>query len=838
MSDNLETYFAEIILPLGIGHTFTYRIPQNLLDEIIPGKRVLVPFGKTKVYAGILYSIHNKAPKEYEAKYIYSVFDSEPVLSSFSLTFWLWLSEYYLCTLGEVMKAALPSGLKLESESYLSLNPDTFSDFEINVGDTLSSNEWQIIDLLKSKPSIRLSDVTKLIPLKSALSTIKFLIKKNIVFVSEELKKGYIPKKKTYIQWSSTFEDPQIREKLFQDLEKKPNHLHLLLSFIHLRKKNSEDTVSKSQLLETAQLSESVLSTMVKNGVFEIVQKRISRLEPLDSLNATTLYSDEALNTKRKRILSESQAKAYKNIQESFLTKNVVLLHGVTSSGKTQIYFHLIQEFLEKQQQVLFLLPEIALTAQLVNRVRERFGDKVGLYHSNFNENERVETWEKVLYGTYSIIIGARSAIFLPFNQLGFIIIDEEHESSFKQYDPAPRYQARDAAIYLAYLQNAKVLLGTATPSIESYYHAQQGKYGLVELNDRFGGVQPPEVELIDLRKVFDGAKNFHFSAALILAIKKILEAKEQAILFQNRRGYSTLLVCTACGFVPKCIRCDVSLTLHKFTEKLHCHYCGYRAERPVLCPVCKSPKIEEQGLGTEKIEEELKILIPEARVGRMDLDTTRGKNGHWKILSELEENKIDILVGTQMVSKGLDFGKVQLIGVMNADQILNFPDFRAFEKAYQILTQVSGRAGRRTKRGKVIIQTYSPKHPILDFIVKGDYYTLYHTEIYEREKFKYPPFTRLIKISCKNSQIDVAKYAAQALASQLKVLLGEMVLGPEEALIPRLRNYFIQEILLKIPYQKVSLSKVKVMLKDCMIRMQSDKKFKSTLYQIDVDPA
>lgn len=818
--DNSTTYFAEIILPVSVGNSFTYRIPNSFLEEMITGKRALVPFGKNKVYAGIILSVHNKVPSGYEAKYILSILDSEPIILESHLNFWKWISEYYVCHLGEVMKAALPSGLKLESESYLVLNED----FEIQ-NESLNVRENQILDILKLRGEIKLAELSQLISLKSVFPLVKSLLSKNIVLLREEMSKGYSPQKKAFVRLASEYDKPQIRKNLFLELDKKPAQLSLLMNYLDLIGKTRKE-VPKSILLEAASLSPSVLNLLVKKGVFELYHKRVSRLET---------FSEPETEIE---VLSEIQQSVYADIKKEFLNLKVVLLHGVTSSGKTLIYFKLIEDYLRKNQQVLYLLPEIALTSQLVRRMRKKFGNKVGIYHSNFNENERVETWEKILNGYYSIVIGARSALFLPFQNLGFIIVDEEHEPSFKQYDPAPRYHARDSAIYLGLMQNAKVLLGSATPSVESYYHAKSGKYGLVSLNERYGGVKMPQIQLVDLSIENREKKlKFHFSSLLLQELDKTISENEQVILFQNRRGYSPLLLCKSCGFIPKCIHCEVSLTYHKSTQKLHCHYCGYKIDTPKECPVCHEPEIQDQGLGTEKIEEELQSLYPKLRIGRMDLDTTRGKNGHWKILSELEDHAIDVLVGTQMVSKGLDFGKVQLIGVMNADQILNFPDFRAFERGFQILTQVSGRAGRRLKQGKVVIQTYNPHHPILKYIIDGNYLALFQSEIYEREKFNYPPFTRLIKISCKNSDLGVLRNVVIELGTRLRESLSVMVLGPEEALIPRIRNLYIQEFLIKLPRNTISPSSVKIKIQEIIKNLVSKKNFKSTRYQIDIDP-
>jgi len=817
----INTLFAEIILPLAVGNTFTYRIPLEFMEEAIPGKRVLVPFGKSKIYSGLIYKIHTTAPKEYEARYIHSVIDPEPIILESHMEFWHWIAAYYLCHTGEVMKAALPSGLKLESEHFLVLNED----FEPDSLD-LSMRENQILDLLYHKGEIRMEEIARTLGLKTAYASIHSLIQKKCLYIREEISKGYQPKKKAFIRLNPDFDQEEKRKVLFEELEKRPAQLSILLAYYKLHKKPAQD-IAKSELLVVSGQNPGILNTLIKKGVFQAIEKRISRLEVFSN------ETDEAFT------LSEAQEIAYQSIKEILRLPKPVLLHGVTSSGKTQVYFRFIQDFLDQGKQVLYLLPEIALTAQLVNRLRKQFGDTVGIYHSQFNENERVETWENTLNQKYSILIGARSALFLPFKNLGLLILDEEHDASFKQFDPSPRYHARDAALYLAAMQKASIILGTATPSIETYYQAMSGKYGYVSLKERFGGVQVPEVEIIDMKEESREKKlKLHFSSTLTQALENTINEKNQVILFQNRRGYSPMVLCKSCGFVQRCIQCDVSLTLHKFTQKMHCHYCGYKAEIPKICPVCMNPHIIDQGLGTEKIEEELQSLYPELRIGRMDQDSVKGKNGHWKILSELEDNKLDVLIGTQMVSKGLDFGNIQLIGVMNADLLLNFPDFRAFERGFQTLTQVGGRAGRRKKRGKLLIQTYTPLHPILHFIKNHDYDGLYRAEIAERERFGYPPFTRLIRIQCRNTEIHKLQAFTYALSIPLKQRFGEMILGPEEALIPRVRNYYIQEFLLKFPRNTFSPQAIKQALIQILQEIGSKKEFKSTSVNLDVDPA
>lgn len=816
--------FAEIILPLAVGHTFTYRVPEEMKEEMIPGKRVLVPFGKNKVYSGLIFRIHNEAPKLYEARYLHSSMDSEPIIFPWNMEFWSWISEYYQCHLGEVMKAALPSGLKLENENFLVINDS--EDFGEDFWEDLGEKERLVWEIIQNQGEVRLDQLPRLTGIKSVLNQVKSLISKKRIQVREEISRGYQIKKQVFIRLNPEYAERDKKKGLFEEFKKKPSQLSLIMAYYALGG-HQEKEISKNQLLEASHQSSNTLNLLVKKEIFEIYYKRVSRLEPISNHDLENFT------------LSPAQEDAYLNIKSSFEKYPVVLLHGITSSGKTEIYFRLIEEFLKKGEQVLYLLPEIALTSQLVNRLRKQFGDQVGVYHSLFNENERVETWEGVLNGRFKVLIGARSALFLPFLNLGFIIVDEEHDSSFKQIDPAPRYNARDSAIYLGTQKKIPILLGSATPSIESYYNSQNGKYGLVKLLERFGGVPMPIIEILDLREEKKQKKlKFQFSSRLLKALENTMKENNQAILFQNRRGYSPFILCKSCGFIPKCIHCDVSLTLHKSTHKLHCHYCGYKTEIPLICPVCQDPNFQDQGLGTEKIEEELQILYPQIRIGRMDQDTTRGKNGHRRIVSDLEENRVDVLVGTQMVSKGLDFGKVQLIGIMNADQILNFPDFRAFEKGYQILTQVAGRAGRRSIQGQVIIQTYSPLHPVLNFIQNNDYFGLYQAEILERENFHYPPFTRLIRVICKNKDSILLNKTCLELSHEFRNHFGDLVLGPVPALISRIRNLYIQEFLFKLSRRTISPPLVKKVMKEIILNLLAKKEFRSTQIQIDVDPS
>jgi len=818
--DTALAFFAELILPLSIEGTFTYRIPLDLRAEALPGTRVVVQFGKNKIYSALILKLHSIAPSKYEARYILSILDNKPLISPLQLKFWIWLSSYYLCSLGEVMNAALPSGLKLESETKVIFNQ------EIPIEENqLSPAEFQLAVLLQQSPPMTISEISRLTEQKNVLPLIKSLFVKDLVLIHEELIDPYRPKKIASIRLAPFYEENENLKILFTALEKAPRQLGVLLVFLSHSRTGKE--VTKKQLLDNEHVNEALLTALYKKGILEVYYKEVSRL----NFPAENNLSDT--------ILSAAQQQALEETEKCLDEKQVTLLHGITSSGKTHVYIKLIEKYLATGKQVLYLLPEIALTAQIIERLKMHFGNSAGIYHSRFNENERVETWNKVTDGSYKIILGARSAIFLPFNNLGLVIIDEEHDSSFKQYDPAPRYQARDAGIYLSHLYGAPVLLGSATPSIETYYNAQSGRFGLVELNERFGGVSIPEISTIDLRKArLKGKMHEHFSEELLTAIMQTLEKKEQVILFQNRRGYSPVTSCQTCGYVVKCKNCDVSLTYHKLSHRLSCHYCGYSTAQQYQCPVCGSLKMEEKGLGTEKIEEEIQALIPEARIARMDLDTTRKKNAMTVIMKSLDDSEIDILVGTQMVSKGLDFANVSLIGVLNADTIINFPDFRAFERSFQLLSQVSGRAGRRAIQGKVFIQSSFPSHQVLQSVVQHDYLSLYKTELLERQVFHYPPFARLIRIDLKHKDRQQLELSASVFGNRAKQYFGSVIIGPEDALIPKVRNWFVKTMLMKIDPQKLSLAKIKQQLQLLKKEVYTSKNARGLLIQIDVDPA
>jgi primosomal protein N' (replication factor Y) len=815
-----ETLFVEVILPLAIAKNYTYRVPFEMNGAVMVGKRVVVQFGKSKLYTAIIAAISNRAPERYQAKYVIELLDDTPVVSEWQLQFWQWLAEYYMCNMGEVMNAALPSALKLASETRIMLNKD----FEIDRA-ALHDKEFLIVEALDIQPELTVSDIAKLLGQKTVMPILKLLFEKNIIHISEDISDRYKPRTRTFLTLNPVYHDQENLKELFAILEKRaPKQADAVLAYIKLSR--HQKTVSRNELIDESGAGAASIKSLVEKEVFIAEEKNVSRL-----------FYDEN-ETYNNFELSEQQQQMLLHIGEEFNQKDVVLLHGVTSSGKTQIYIRLIEEMIASGRQVLYLLPEIALTTHIIERLRMYFGANIGVYHSRFNDNERVEVWQKVLNNEYKVVLGARSSVFLPFHDLGLIIVDEEHETSYKQFDPAPRYNARDAAIFLANMHKAKVLLGSATPSFESYYNARMQKYGLAELTERFGGVKLPEIEVVSIteetkRKTIQS----HFTSVLMNDIKQALSNKEQVILFQNRRGYAPVLMCKICAYTPKCINCDVSLTYHKSSGKLHCHYCGYKEDAPQICPACGSTHLEYKGFGTEKVEDELALLLPEARIARMDLDTTRSRNSLQTILNDLEEKKIDILVGTQMVAKGLDFSDVTVIGIINADSLLKFPDYRANERSYQMLAQVSGRAGRRGKQGKVVIQTYDPGHRVIKQVIENNYNDLYFTEMEERRSFKYPPFYRIINLDIKHKDPEVVFNQAAYLAAELRKHFGERVIGPEFPLIGRIRNYYIKSIMLKFEKDNVSINKAKAIIREVITQFQTTKLSKGSVVQPDVDP-
>lgn len=813
-----DTLFIEVILPLSLSKNYIYRIPFHLNELVAVGKRVIVQFGKNKIYTALVKSLSNNAPEVYQAKYIIDVIDEYPVVNTLQFQFWDWMTAYYLCNEGDVMAAALPAGLKLASETIIILREDA----DLGAVD-ITDKEAILITALDKQKKLTIDHISKLLGQKTVFPIIRSLIGKDVIYIAEEVVEKYKPLLKSYITLNPFYKEEGNFRQLFEVLERAPKQLDALLTYIKLSKSGIE--VSRQILLEESNCGQGALKALLDKEIFALQKKAVSRLDDEND--------DEILNFK----LSAAQETALSAIKTSFDTKDVVLLHGVTASGKTQVYIKLIEEAIAQGGQVLFLLPEIALTTQIVERIRRYFGDAIGVYHSKFNDNERVEIWNKVLNGQYKIVLGARSAVFLPFKELKLVVVDEEHESSYKQNEPSPRYQARDAAVYLAHLHHAKIVLGSATPSIESYYNALHNKYGLVTLAERFGGVELPLQEVVSISEETKRKKMVsYFSSVLIDDIQDTLDKKEQVILFQNRRGYATILICKTCGFAPKCVNCDVSLTFHKSSGKLHCHYCGYHESSMKICPACGSVHVEQKGFGTERVEEELSLIFPDVKIARLDVDSTRTKNSLQKIISDFQEKKTDILIGTQMVAKGLDFDNVTLIGVINADTLLNYPDFRAFERSYQLLAQVAGRAGRRAQQGKVCIQAYDDKHRIIKQVVDNNYLEMYNDEIEERKQFHYPPFTRLIFINVKHKDANVLNAAAAGFANMLKAQLGSRVLGPEQPLVSRIRNYYIKQIIIKSD-KATAIQKVKSILKQTITDFNTENSYKGVILQIDVDP-
>lgn len=815
-----ETLFVEVILPLAISKNYTYRVPFEMNGAIKVGKRVVVQFGKSKLYTAIVAGIGNMAPDKYQAKYIIDILDDTPVVTTGQLHFWQWMAEYYMCNIGEVMNAALPAALKLASETRIVLN----NGFEFDRR-TLHDREFLIVEALDIQPELTISDIAKLLGQKTVMPILKQLFEKNVIHISEEVSERYKPRTRTFITLNPIYNNQDNLRELFGILEKRaPKQADAVLAYIKLSR--HQKSITKNELVEESGAGAASIKSLEEKEIFIAEERNVSRLHFEEEEDYATFE------------LSEQQQNVLGQIREEFKQKDVMLLHGVTSSGKTQIYIRLIEEMMTAGRQVLYLLPEIALTTHIIERLRMYFGANIGIYHSRFNDNERVEVWQKVLNNEYKVVLGARSAVFLPFNDLGLIIVDEEHETSYKQFDPAPRYNARDAAIFLANVFKGKVLLGSATPSFESYYNARIKKYGLAELTERYGGVKLPEIEVVSIsEETRKKTIQTHFTSVLMGDINQALENKEQVILFQNRRGYAPLLMCKICAFTPKCINCDVSLTYHKSSGKLHCHYCGYKEEAPQICPACGSTHLEYKGFGTEKIEDDLSVMLPDARIARMDMDTTRSRNSLQTILNNLEEKKIDILVGTQMVAKGLDFSDVTVIGIINADSLLKFPDYRANERSYQMLAQVSGRAGRRGKQGKVVIQTYDPSHRIIKQVIENDYTDLYFTEMEERRKFKYPPFYRIISLDIKHKDPEIVHNQATYLANELRRQFDDRVIGPESPLVSRIRNYYIKTIMLKFEKDGISINKVKTVIRDVITQFQTTKLSKGSVVQPDVDP-
>lgn len=813
-------FFVEVILPLSLSKTFTYRVSEAEYHYIQPGMRIAVPFGKSKIYTSLAVEVHRNNPTLYEAKEVHEILDEKPIVNSFQIQHWQWIASYYMCAIGDVFRCALPSALLLENETIISQKPDVYVDESL-----LTDEEFLIFEALQYQSSVKIDTISAILNKKNVFPIIQSLLDKNVLILHDEMNDTYKPKLIRYVRLHSKYITSESLNELLDTLKNAAKQREIVLSYFQLSA-SFKKPITVKHLVETANSSSTIIKALIDKEIFEEYYLQEDRVN-FDK------------NKKENQLqLSQAQQKAFDELQQNSENKEVNLLHGVTSSGKTEIYIKLIESYIASEKQVLYLLPEIALTTQLVTRLTSYFGNKVAVFHSKYNNNERVEVWKQVLENSQKaqVVIGARSALFLPFSNLGLIIVDEEHEQTFKQVDPSPRYHARDAAIVLANFQKAKVVLGSATPSIETYYNAQSGKYGLVEISERYGKVQMPEIQLIDLKdKYFRKKMNGHFSDDLIESITEAISLGEQVILFQNRRGFSPVVECMTCGHVPQCQQCDVSLTYHKHKNQLRCHYCGYSIANPTNCHNCSSVDITTKGFGTEQIQQELITLFPNAKVGRMDQDTTRGKFGFEKIIDSFKNRELDILVGTQMLAKGLDFDNVSLVGIMNADNMLYHPDFRAFERSYQMMTQVAGRSGRSEKRGKVVIQTYNPNHNTIQQVTNNDYIGMYKEQLYERSIYKYPPYFRMIKFTLKHRDFDKLKEGSMWLYQVMQQNLSIPVLGPEEPPISRIRNEYIRTIIIKIP-QNVNLTTTKKTIQKILNSFETVAQYRAIKIAVNVD--
>lgn len=818
----MVTYFADVFLPLALPKAYTYRVPQELNEQVAPGMRVLVQFGKKKLYTGIIEKIHKQAPRHYQAKYIYELIDTAPVVLDAQFRFWNWMADYYMAGIGEVYNAAFPSGLRVSSETIVVLNP------EVNYNEVdLSSREDLVIEALHVKERMTLNEVSKLLNVKNAYPQMRKMIKRGMILPVEEVKDRYKPLMKAYVEFSEKYRsEPALRE-AFDKLSSAPKQLNAVMKLVELSKWGSDNQlpVGKVALQKAAGVTASQMKTLEEKGIVNIFELEEGRLP---QYNAT----DEIIT------LSKVQSDVLKKINSGFNNEKPVLLHGITGSGKTEIYIELIKQVIENDGQTLYLLPEIALTTQIVSRLEKQFGNQIAVYHSKFNANERAEVWQELLVNPeLKVILGARSAIFLPFHDLQLIVVDEEHESSYKQYDPAPRYNARDAAVVLSMIHKAKILLGSATPSVESYANCKKGKYEQVELFERHKNAVLPEFRIINLKEAYKRKQmKGHISEDLFNAMEGALEKKEQIILFQNRRGFSPFTQCKTCGWTPECTNCDVKLTYHKYLNLLKCHYCGHTAALPKTCPACGGHEVDLLSFGTEKIEDDTQILFPESAIKRMDLETTRGKKAVQQIITAFEDKEVDILVGTQMISKGLDFKEVSVAGIISADQMLNFQDFRADERAFQLMTQVAGRAGRGEKKGTVFIQTFQPEHPVINQVKNNDYKAFFAFQIEDRQSFLYPPYCKLINITLMHKDRAAVEEGAGALARDLRKKFGKRILGPEFPHIARVRNTYRMNIMIKLELS-LHLGKNKALIREILIAFSQTKPYNRIRISIDVDP-
>ncbi|MCY1720314.1 primosomal protein N' [Prolixibacteraceae bacterium Z1-6] len=818
--------FAQVILPLSLHDAYTYKVPPLLERDISPGKRVIVQFGKKKIYAALVLSLSNNKPDDIEVKEVQQILDEHPVVLPENFKLWHWIATYYCCTLGDVFRAALPTGLKLESKSKVFL---TGIETEVK----LSDKEDLIIRQLEQEVSL-LAELERKLGSEFSYAALKSLMSKKLIYLEEKVNAKYKPKTETFVKLHPEIDSEQTLNEKAESLKRAKKQLKLLYHFCSATNafdNNQVLEISKKELLHGTGFSPGMVKELDKKKILKEYRKQVSRIE------------EEKIDQVSINLLNKYQEKALAEIKTEFASKQVTLIHGITASGKTEVYIHLIDEILKTGKQALYLVPEIALTTQIIHRLKNVFGNKVGIYHSRLNSQERVEIWEKTLQFQqepgkgYQVVLGTRSAVFLPFSKLGLIIVDEEHENSFKQLDPTPRYNARDMAVILGIQNNAKVLLGSATPSYESYYNALAGKYGLVNLLKRFSEMELPEIIVSDLKRAYKRKEmRSILTPDLYELMESALEKNEQIILFQNRRGYSPYVECFTCGHIPKCSNCDVSLTYHKYKRRLSCHYCGFSYQLPDKCDECGSPEIKTRGFGTEKIEDEIKHLFRNARIARMDLDTTQTKDAFSKIVKKLEDRKTDILIGTQMVTKGLDFEHVSVVGILNADNLINFPDFRAHERAYQLISQVSGRAGRKHKRGKVVIQTSQPDHPLIELIQQQDYLKALHIQFEERKLFRYPPFFRLLKIVVKHKNIDTVNRAANVLATLLRKNNKLIVMGPEFPLISRIQLWHQKEIWIKID-KSLNLDLVKSTIEISVKNVKQQPSNSNCIINIDVDP-
>jgi len=813
--------YAEVIIPLALPKNYTWQIPDHLIQGLQPGCRVEVTL-RNKKYAGIIKKFLSEKPEAFDPRPIESVLDAEPLIYKEQLALWEWISQYYMCSEGEVMAASLPAHFKLSSESILVFNESYGDDFS-----SLDHDEFLIAEALLLKKELKIPEAQEILHGTTVYPVVKRLIDLSVCYVYESLKELYKPKTETFVTLHPNYSSDASLETLLNEDKKwsrAEKQMELLLSFLHIQK--TEPEVSRSALLKKSGASDAQLKALITKNILVAEQRPVGRLRVLPK------------NIHIPFALSHAQETTLTAIRKEFETKGVCLLHGYTSSGKTQVYIKLIEEQLLADKQVLYLIPEIALTSQIVRRLQSHFGGYLGIYHSRFSQNERFEIWNKVRKGEIKILLGARSALFLPFTDLSLVIVDEEHDGSYKQQDPAPRYHARDTAIYYASLFKAKTLLGSATPSIESYYNAATGKYGLAELLERYGQVAMPVIQLIDTKKFFqkDGSKVI-ITPVLQEAIRESLDHKKQVILFRNRRGYSPYQICKICGWIPQCKNCDVSLTFHKLTNKLLCHYCGSSYPPVHTCAACGNHEFIQRNFGTEKIEEELETIFPEAHIARMDVDSVRGKTAHDMLIKSFEQQRVDILVGTQMVVKGLDFDHVDLVGILDADSLLNFSEFRVNERAFQLMEQVSGRAGRRDGKGRVLIQVANTKHPVLQFVADHDFKAFYLQELAARQQFSYPPFSRIIRVTFKHKIQDIVHDAASVFALHLHKDFGNYLTGPGEPVIARVRNQYIMELMLKLPKNGSTIAFAKQVIQQQRAILQNDRKFRSVVVTPDIDP-